>query len=128
MTTGARVSGRALARSGAVTMDANAVSLPICGDVSSADGGVADAPTSDSGVPPADAGSPSSDAGAPQDASTPDAAADTGAYIDSGCCGLAMCGAACVDLSADRNNCGACGSVCAAGESCSLGVCTTICD
>ena len=41
--------------------------------------------------------------------------------------GLAVCGAACVDLSADATNCGACGVVCVPGGVCSAGQCTIPC-
>ena len=118
LTTGAKVSGRALARTGAVTMDTNAVSLPIC--AAAIDAGTVDAAQPDSGVnPPPDAGAPPPvDSGATHDAGTIDAA--TG---DAACCNDTMCGSACVDLNTDCNNRGACGNVCAAGQSCSLGVC-----
>ena len=65
LTTGAAVSGRVLARNGAVTIDNNAVSLPVC---TKADAGVPDAsPSSDAGV--TDAALP--DTGTPADAATP---------------------------------------------------------
>ena len=35
-----------------------------------------------------------------------------------------MCGTACVDVSMDPANCGACGTACAAGEMCNAGTCT----
>lgn len=38
-----------------------------------------------------------------------------------------LCGDACSTLSKDSQNCGACGNVCAAGEACSAGKCTTDC-
>ena len=41
--------------------------------------------------------------------------------------GMAMCGGACVDLTNDAANCGACGMACAAGMVCNEGVCTTGC-
>lgn len=80
LTTGATVSGRALARSGAVTMDNNAVSLPIC-TTPATDAGAPDAAHADSSTPavdagttpPVDAGAPSTDSGAnpPVDAGSP---------------------------------------------------------
>jgi len=91
LTTGAKVSGRALARTGAVTMDNNAVSLPICAkppvgvpdasapDADAAaqpvDAAVPDAAVIDSSAPPVDAATPPVDAGS-TDAATSDA--DTG--------------------------------------------------
>jgi len=38
------------------------------------------------------------------------------------------CGVACVDTSADRLHCGACGATCTAAETCVAGVCDPICD
>ena len=37
--------------------------------------------------------------------------------------GQTCCNGACVNLSADRNNCGTCGSTCGAGASCQAGSC-----
>lgn len=46
----------------------------------------------------------------------------------SGCAvGLSMCGAACVDLNSDVNNCGECNSACGANLFCSLGMCSDTC-
>jgi type VI secretion system secreted protein VgrG len=90
LTTGATVSGRALARTGAVTMDDNAIALPICAKPAvdagvpdaapPSDAGVPDAAKPDSGVPPVDAGTPPADAGTPpSDAGTGDSGTgDTG--------------------------------------------------
>ncbi|MFT4041338.1 MAG: hypothetical protein QM692_24360, partial [Thermomicrobiales bacterium] len=39
-------------------------------------------------------------------------------------CGAVRCGKRCVAVLADRDNCGACGVVCAAGDDCCAGVCT----
>lgn len=146
MTTGAKVSGRTLARTGAVTMDTNAVSVPVCSVAIDAGAPVVDAGELDSAVPPqlGDAGTvPPPDAGAPLDAGTaaeagpidaalpavdaalpPIVGVDAGAAVDAACCSDTMCGAACVDLASDCNHCGACGNVCASGKACSLGVCT----
>lgn len=41
--------------------------------------------------------------------------------------GSLCCGRACTPVSADVNNCGGCGVVCGAGQSCSSGVCTSVC-
>ena len=88
LTTGAKLSGRALARTGAVTMDGNAIALPICAGPSvdagapdaapPVDAGGGDAAKPDGSVPPVDAGASdagSSDAGA-SDAGASDAGSD----------------------------------------------------
>lgn len=72
------------------------------------------------------------DAAADVPPSTPDVAEDVPVTIPDDitlpCPPLATrCGSACVDLNADANNCGACGSRCAAGEYCSAGACASIC-
>ena len=43
--------------------------------------------------------------------------------IAPGCGTLALCGSSCSNLSADRENCGACGHACGAKEACTAGVC-----
>jgi type VI secretion system secreted protein VgrG len=79
LTTGVKVSGRALARTGAVTMDTNAVSLPICAATPANDAGAADAARPDAATPP-DAGPEATDAGPSEDAGASDGgAADDGA-------------------------------------------------
>jgi hypothetical protein len=41
--------------------------------------------------------------------------------------GETECGDLCLDLAVDIDNCGACGTVCAAGQTCSASACTDIC-
>jgi hypothetical protein len=118
LTTGARVSGRAWARNGAVTMDTNDVSFGGC--ASAPDAGVSDATQSDGAA----ADAPASEA-ATDGASSEIDASDAGADV---CCNGTQCGDTCTDLSSDPRNCGSCGTPCAAGETCRVGVCSLICD
>jgi type VI secretion system secreted protein VgrG len=127
MTTGAKVSGRTLARTGAITLDTNAVSTALCGAAAPlSDAGVVDAAQADTAAPlpdagaTADAATPPVDAGATEDSSTADAGADSACCLDSL---LSLCGTACINLQIDGNNCGACGNACAVGTACTLGVC-----
>lgn len=49
----------------------------------------------------------------------------TGADSNTGCTtGLNLCGADCVDLKSDRNNCGKCGQQCEGEQTCVEGSCT----
>jgi hypothetical protein len=105
-------------------------------DSGASDSGVIDSGVIDSG--PADVGTPdagvidsgAADAGTP-DAGTPDAGTPDAGVVDSGapdaslgCCpGSVACGEACVDLTSDGANCGACGRACAAGARCQEGAC-----
>ncbi len=81
LTTGATISGRALARNGAVTMDMNTVNLGTCGSVVAGDAGAPDAAVDatkvDSSVPDAGPAPDASDAGTP-DSSVPDTGTGTG--------------------------------------------------
>jgi Stigma-specific protein, Stig1 len=43
---------------------------------------------------------------------------------DSTCNGNKCCNGACISVTADNSNCGACGTMCTAGQSCVSGVCT----
>jgi Ice-binding-like/Stigma-specific protein, Stig1 len=103
LTTGASVSGRALAQTGAVTMDTNNVSFASCATGSPADGGVGGA--ADGGV----GGAPGADAG-------------TGPTT---CCRGTACDTSCFDLMTDSSHCGSCDHACASDENCQLGACTT---
>lgn len=135
--TGASVSGRALARNGAVTMDANHLFAGPCvkGSDAGVDAGAADAGASDAGVDAGAGGGGGTDAGV--DAGAADAGAVDAGEVDSGaadagvdggtdagilCCGD-LCGATCTNLQADIANCGACGNVCGSGEFCAAGSC-----
>ena len=121
--TGARLSGRALARNGSVTLDSNQVSGCAAG---ATDGGVLDAGPGDAGTP--DAGPP--DAGT-TDAGTPDAGAavdaGNGGGLDAGTGGhvavVTQCNGICTDLDLDANNCGACGARCSSSQVCRGGAC-----
>lgn len=53
----------------------------------------------------------------------PGTACMNGACVGTCAPGMANCGDMCSDLATDPNNCGLCGAVCAAGESCVAGVC-----
>jgi hypothetical protein len=101
--TNATVSGRALARNAAVTMDSNQVSTEACSQVSQEDAGV------------------------DVDASASDGSGNDGASL---CCGGVLCGSVCRDLNSDQANCGSCGNACGADQACTGGscvTCTTVC-
>ncbi|HUB06135.1 MAG TPA: hypothetical protein VMB50_04000 [Myxococcales bacterium] len=69
-------------------------------------------------VAEADAGAP--DAGAVSPAIAPDAGPECLAA-------QTLCGDACTSLASDPSNCGACGALCAAGQSCVAGACALVC-
>jgi alpha-tubulin suppressor-like RCC1 family protein len=63
-------------------------------------------------------------------ASRPSELAPDGGTVSNNPCGgnnLAMCGASCVDVAGDYQNCGACGKVCPADQVCSHGACAVVC-
>jgi hypothetical protein len=139
LATGAQVSGRALARNGAVTMDGNTVSVGSCVIAPTTDAGMADAAPIDSGNAAPEAGGIDAaliDGGiVPPEAGAVDACVedagpeqvDTGASEDAGvdaCCEGTTCGSICTDLSTDPLNCGACGDACMGTETCTAGVCS----
>jgi hypothetical protein len=54
------------------------------------------------------------------------ACGSTKTEIEKDCLGSStMCGDTCVDIQADQNNCGTCGTVCGDNERCTAGACTT---
>lgn len=146
--TGASVSGRALARNGAVTMDDNHVFSTTCvttGSDAGADGameesgGGSGSGSSSSGVSSGSSTSGggsgsggSSDSGGTSGGSSGGDAAADGSVTESGggeaggslCCGGALCGTSCANLSGDVANCGSCGHACASDEFCASGSCT----
>jgi hypothetical protein len=143
LNTGASLSGRAIARNGAVTLDTNGVSSAACKVGATVDAGTpvidAGTPAFDGGAPVVDAGLPfvdagtgggtGSDAGAPVvDAGTGGGmGSDAGTPVDAGEVDAGQC----VDIDAgvicgsptDHDNCGTCGTVCGATEACVAGIC-----
>jgi hypothetical protein len=149
LTTDVSLTGRALARTAAVTMDTNVVNGSSCSGsaTNSTDGGsAADAvsPTADAVSPVVDAVSPVVDAISPAvDAISPAVDACPGVaappppppppppeIIDSGVApgtdageGKTYCGEKCVDLQTDSNHCGSCNTNCSGSELCVEGTC-----
>lgn len=80
-----------------------------------ADAGTSDAGAFDAGIATSDAGSSTSDAGVVVDGGSSDCAGT-----------LALCATTCRDLSADVENCGACGRVCGSGQVCNQGTCAPL--
>ncbi|MCB9602988.1 MAG: hypothetical protein H6722_26735 [Sandaracinus sp.] len=66
------------------------------------------------------------------DSGATDAGTRDSGVVDADLCGVcgdaACCSGSCVDLASDRSNCGACGNVCLADETCELGACTPRCE
>ena len=133
--TRASVSGRALARNGAVTMDTNHIFGGICGAAGSdagVDGTVTESGGGDAEVDTSVAESDGSHAGVDasgteSDGSHPgvDAGVAESGGNDAGgslCCGV-LCGTSCTNLNGDIANCGSCGHACASGEFCGGGAC-----
>ena len=65
----------------------------------------------------------------PTDADRGDGVGGDQTAADASVCptGATRCAGACVLLTSDGSNCGTCGNACAAGQSCSAGVCGTVC-
>jgi hypothetical protein len=140
LNTNANLIGRALARTAAVTMDSNDVSMLACStltdggvDASSGSGGGSDAGSGHDGSSAKDSSGSSSggdgssstsggDSSSSGSSSGGDAASEAGATL---CCGGVLCGASCSDLSADDANCGSCGHACLGSETCSAGTCVS---
>jgi hypothetical protein len=132
LNTGASVSGRALARNAAVTLDTNDVSIQSCASSDAGvDSGRGSETGSSSGVS-SDTGSESgsgSGGGSDTGSGSGAEAAVDGSGVDAGeaggslCCGGVLCGTSCTDLSGDIRNCGSCGNVCASNQFCGGGVC-----
>ena len=118
LNTRAAVSGRALARNAAVTMDTNDVSILRCSTL--VDGGVDSSSGSSSG---GDSGRDSSSDTGSGSSSGGEAGVDASEAGATLCCGGILCGVLCSDVSADNANCGSCGHACLAGETCSAGAC-----
>jgi hypothetical protein len=125
LTTRAKVSGRALARNAAVTMDTNDVSILAC--ATPVDGGT-DASSSSGGGSSSGSGSDSGSSSGSRDSSSGsssggEAGVDASEAGGALCCGGILCGTSCSDLTRDDANCGSCGHSCKAGEVCTGGAC-----
>ena len=127
LTTGAQVSGRALARNGAVTMDSNHLEPGTCAGVSVDAGIIVDAGTAIDGAvpPPIDAAPPPIDAPAPPPACGLSLGCGPAESCQAGVCVCdgVTCGSTCVDLYSDHDNCGACGQACSGYDACVAGHC-----
>jgi Cys-rich repeat protein len=82
---------------------------------------------SDGGQGPSDGGQGPSDGGlacfADSDCPSGQVCADSICVDAGGCTGGTLCGSACVDLTSDSNNCGACGVVCSSTQRCAQSAC-----
>jgi len=121
LATGASLDGRALARTGEVTLDSNRISDSTCQDTA------VSACCDDASVCSATCVNTKKDAnncGACGTHCKVDEYCTAGACVG---CGpdRAQCKEQCADLKSDPFNCGACGNTCAASESCTAGVCST---
>jgi formylglycine-generating enzyme required for sulfatase activity len=154
LTTGASLSGRAVARNAAVTMDTNTVSAASCQggpDGGRPDSGVGGTGTGGSSATGGDAGvsGAAGEAGSGVGgASTGGATGAAGAGIGGGSgagghigmggvagasgsggadAGMTTCGNICVDLQTDCQHCGSCDHACGPLQSCVGGMCTDVC-
>ncbi len=130
LTTGASLSGRALAQTGAVTMDSNQVSFASCATNAPSDGGASGTPDGDTppsccqgtacGTACVDLQTDSNHCGSCDHACAPSETCQLGTCTT---CQANLCGTECVDLVSDPNNCGNCGTVCAPNQPCVGGYC-----
>jgi choice-of-anchor A domain-containing protein len=108
----AGVSGRLLARNGAVTLDTNRVGLPDCRFCAATRCGGACVETATDAANCGACGN----------------ACAAGSTCSAGTCSVCsgtVCGGACLATATDSANCGACGNACAIGSTCSAGACTS---
>ena len=126
--TGASLSGRALARNGAVTLDSNQIRSDVCAPATGggSDGGVATLSCCFGAVECngacVDLKSNANDCGACGKHCAVNQVCSAG--VCAACPqNSAQCAEQCADLQSDPFNCGACGKVCAASQSCTAGSC-----
>lgn len=127
LNTGASISGRAMAQTGAVTMDANTVSFTSC-STTTPDGGM---PECCADLTMCDGTCLNLDEDSHNCGSCGHQCAEDRNCINGACiiCAKDVCGegTACVDFLSDDDNCGGCDIACASGESCVDGYCGGAC-
>ncbi len=116
LNTNASLAGRALAQTGAVTLDSNTISPSKCENVCT--GTVCGASCTDTN-------SDSANCGACGKACAKGESCNNGKC--SAACQGTICGDSCVDLQSNAANCGACGKACKTGETCVDGACGSCC-
>jgi hypothetical protein len=130
---GATVSGRALARNAAVTMDDNQISTMACSQLTQGDAGVDASDTSSNDGPSLccggvlcgsacrDLNSDHANCGSCGSACGADQVCTGGSCVTC----ATVCAGKCADLVHDYDNCGKCGNACLNGDVCSSGTCVT---